>query len=72
MNTDAVTAWIRILRDVTIVSLGAFMCIHETVAPHDQPNLYIIGGGLALLGVPPALRLDDRRKTPERQAGEDA
>lgn len=56
---DTWDAWLRIFRDSLIVSVGTFMLIYETVfaAP---PNAYVIGGGLAALGLPPALRLDLR------------
>lgn len=49
----------RIFRDFVIVIVGAFMLIHETVWS-KSPNVYLIGAGLAALGVPPLLRLDER------------
>ncbi len=54
-------AWQRILRDVVIVACGAAMLLHETFWSHN-PNIYLIGGGLAALGIPPALRLDEQRR----------
>lgn len=61
MNPEAANAWMRILRDAAIVLVAVFMLVHETVTG-GQPNAYVIGAGLALLGVPPALRLDSKRR----------
>jgi hypothetical protein len=62
LNPDAVNAWLTILRDIVITLVAAFMLIYDTVVK-TTPNPYIIGGGLTLLGVPPALRLDRLRRT---------
>lgn len=51
--------WTRILRDVALVIVGAFMLIHETLAP-GSPDPLIVGGGLSLLGAPQVLRLAQR------------
>lgn len=59
MQPVTAKAWTRILRDVAIVIVGAFMLVHETL--NETPNAYIIGAGLVALGLPPALRLDARR-----------
>jgi hypothetical protein len=61
MSPETVRAWQRILRDVVIVAVGAFMLIHETVTK-DVPNPYIIAAGLTMLGLPPALRFDEWRR----------
>lgn len=53
--------WVRVVRDLLIVGVGAFMLIHETVVTGD-PNPYLLAGGLTALGLPPALRLDERRR----------
>lgn len=59
MNTELWDSYVRITRDLLIVFVGTFMLVFETVfAPN--PNAYIIGAGLAALGLPPALRLDLR------------
>jgi hypothetical protein len=52
-------AWQRIIRDTLLVSIGAFMLVYETVAT-SSPDPYVIAGGLAALGLPPAIRLDFR------------
>lgn len=52
--------WQGIFRDVTITLVAAFMLVYETVVATD-PNAYVLGAGLTLLGIPPALRLDRRR-----------
>lgn len=52
-------AWQRIIRDLLLVSVGAFMLIYETIAT-SSPDPYVIAGGLAALGLPPAIRLDLR------------
>lgn len=59
MSHDELRGWVRILRDATLVGLGAFMLIHETLT--DEPNPIIIGAALAMFGLPAALRLDSRR-----------
>lgn len=53
--------WQGIFRDVTITVVAAFMLIFETVVV-KSPNAYIVGAGLTLLGIPPALLLDRRRR----------
>lgn len=53
-----VREWVRIIRDVAICAVAVFMMIFETVAA-ASPNPYIIGAALTLLGIPPALRLDE-------------
>jgi hypothetical protein len=53
--------WQWIFRDTVITTLAAFMLIFETVFA-ASPNVYIIGAGLTLLGIPPALRLDSWRR----------
>lgn len=62
-DPEIVRAWIRILRDLAIVAIAAFILIHETVTSRD-PNPTLVGAGLVLLGIPPALRADEwiRRK----------
>ncbi len=69
MDPDVLAAWTSILRDFVIVFLAAFMLVYETV--WVTPNAYIVGAGLALLGVPPALRLDSRRREKKRDADDD-
>jgi hypothetical protein len=59
MNMRTWDAWMRIVRDTTIVVVGTFMLIFETVFV-ASPNAYVIGAGLVALGLPPALRLDLR------------
>lgn len=56
-------AWQRIFRDFVIVTVGAVMLLHEEFFSRD-PNLYLIGAGLAALGIPPVLRLDEGRRQP--------
>lgn len=61
VDPDALKAWQSIFRDIVITLVAAFMLIYETVFI-QQPNPYVIGAGLTLLGVPPALRLDRLRR----------
>lgn len=61
MTPEEVREWVKIGRDVVIVAVGAFILIHETIASHGSPNLSLLGTGLALFGVPPALRYDYRK-----------
>lgn len=70
-KVEELRAWQRIFRDFLIVIVGAFMLVHETIWSSD-PNIYIIGAGLTALGIPPALRLDERlRDRDERQVDYD-
>ncbi len=58
-NHDAVQAWQRIFRDVVAVTVGAFMLVWQTVFA-VTPNALLIGAGLVALGLPPALRIDEK------------
>lgn len=48
------------VRDVVIVAVATSILIYETLLP--SPSALIVGAALTLLGVPPALLLDARRK----------
>lgn len=61
IDPKAYRAWQRIIRDTLLVSVGAFMLLYETIAV-PSPDPYVIAGGLAALGLPPAIRLDLRPK----------
>lgn len=61
MDLETLRAWQRIFRDFVIVVIGAFILIYETVYA-KTPNPYLIGAGLAALGLPPALRLNGDKK----------
>lgn len=58
MDPEIASAWGRILRDVAIVIVGVFILLHETLQS-GAPDPALIGAGLVLLGVPPALRADE-------------
>ena len=62
MTPEVFSAWVPIIRDIVIVVVASFILIYEVVFK-QEPNPYAIGAGLTLLGVPPALRLDRRRKS---------
>lgn len=62
MDPKAIREWQKIFRDLVIVLVGVFILIHETLTSGD-PNIYLVGAGLAALGLPPALRLDQERKS---------
>lgn len=66
MTPEAAKQWQLIFRDVLITILATFMLVYETVFVRD-PNAYIIGAGLTLLGIPPALRADTWRRKGEGQ-----
>lgn len=68
MTPEALSAWVPIIRDLAIVLVATFMLIYEVVVKTD-PNPYVIGAGLTLLGVPPALRVDTKRR--QRRNGDD-
>lgn len=59
MDPDTLRTWQGVIRDLVIVALGAFVLIYETIGARE-PNPYLIGAGLVLLGVPPALRTDEK------------
>lgn len=73
MNEQTARAWLRIGRDVTLVLVATFVAIHETLAKGD-PNFYLLAFAATLYGLPPALRLDERRfkGTQEGEKEEDA
>lgn len=52
--------WLRILRDLILVSVATFIAIHETISAGD-PNFYLLAFSATLYGLPPFLRLDERR-----------
>lgn len=62
-DPEIVRAWIRIVRDTLIVIIGGFMLIWQTVIA-AEPNPLLVGAGLVLLGLPPALRLDEMFRPP--------
>ncbi len=68
MTPAAANEWIKILRDLATVALASFILVHETVAARS-PNWELIGAGLTLLGIPPALRADEMRR--KRNAEDD-
>jgi hypothetical protein len=56
---ELASQWQRIFRDVVAAGVGAFMLIWQTVFAMT-PDPLIIGAGLVALGLPSALRLDER------------
>lgn len=62
MTPQQIRAWQAIARDIVITVVATFMLIFETVGS-ESPNPYIIGAGLTLLGIPPALRIDRARRS---------
>lgn len=65
MTPERFSAWQTIFRDVVITILAAFILVFETVSA-AEPNAYLIGAGITLLGVPAALRLDSFRRKADR------
>lgn len=65
---EIVDSWVAIFRDITIVLLATFMLVFETVFAHEV-SPYIVGAGLTLAGVPPALRADTYRRRRKADAG---
>lgn len=68
MDPDSLDRWIRIGRDGLIVATATFMLVYETVFA-ASPNAEIIAAGLALLGLPPFLRLDLRTRSEKDENG---
>lgn len=68
MNPEVIDQWVQIIRDLCIIVVGAFMLIYETVFT-PVPNYLIVGGGLTLFGVPPALRIDQVRRRKKGKEG---
>jgi hypothetical protein len=71
LDPATVRAWQRIARDILIVVLGAFMLTWQTVIV-ALPNPLLVGAGLVLLGLPPALRLDEVFKSKPPDEDDDA
>lgn len=65
MTPERFSAWQTIVRDTVVTILAAFMLVFETVYA-AEPNAYLIGAGITLLGVPAALRLDSFRRKADR------
>ena len=61
MDNDAARLWNGLLRDLVCVFLSSFMLIHETVGD-SSPDSIIVGAALTLMGVPAAVRFDNRRR----------
>lgn len=61
MNPETIKQWQRIFRDLTIVLVGVFILVYETVWA-AVPNWELIAAALTCFGLPPALRVDLRRK----------
>ncbi len=64
---ELASQWQRIFRDIVAAAVGAFMLIWQTVFVMT-PNALIIGAGLVALGLPSALRLDERLRGEARAA----
>lgn len=60
MDEKSARAWLRIVRDTILVGVATFVAIHETVSKGD-PNFYLLAFSATLYGLPPVLRLDERR-----------
>lgn len=52
--------WQRTLRDVVIVGTGVFLLVNEALSNLERPIL--IAAAIACLGLPLAIRADERRK----------
>lgn len=66
MQAEDLTQWVPIFRDLVIVVLAAFILVFETVIT-GNPNPYLVGAALTLLGAPAAIRVDALR----RKSGDD-
>lgn len=58
-NPETAREWQRIFRDIGTSMVGWFILIWQTVIAHE-PHPLLVGAGLILLGVAPALRLDEK------------
>ena len=56
--TDVARRRWKFVRDVAIASVAIFMLIHETL--DEVPNEIVLAAALLLLGIPAALRIDER------------
>ncbi len=57
-----VEQWVRIGRDALVAVVATFMLIYATIWQRP-PDEFVIGAGLALFGLIPAMRYDERRRT---------
>lgn len=56
--------WPRITRDTFLIGLGAFGFFHEVALRSDElpERFYILATCVAMMGLAPILRLDERRQ----------
>lgn len=64
MSAQQVRVWQAIFRDFLVMGVATFMLVYAS-AFDPTHNLYVIGGGITLLGVPAAIRLDGIRRRKE-------
>ena len=57
MTNGALRRW-KLIRDIVIVAAAVFMLVHETLA--GIPDEKVLAAALLMLGIPAALRLDER------------
>lgn len=69
MTPETAQAWQRVLRDAALSVVGTFCLIFGVVWVHEPTRLSIVlGCGLSALGVPPLLRVDERRRQGKTKA----
>ena len=57
LTPEKARAWQRILRDAGNTLIGWFLLVWQTVWA-SEPNYLIVGAGVVLVGLAPALRAD--------------
>ena len=57
MSSGNLRQW-KLIRDITIVAAAVFMLIHETLT--ENPDEKVLAAALLMLGIPAALRIDER------------
>lgn len=57
MTPEGIKRWTRGVRDSMILGTGTFILFYETLVP-PAPSPVLVGAGLVLVGIPPALALD--------------
>lgn len=70
MQPENLTLWIPIFRDIMIVLLATFILFYQTVWV-TEPNPYLIGAALTLLGAPAAIRVDALRRKGNGEKNDD-
>ena len=70
VRQDAAQAWVRIIRDTTIIAVAVFLFVYGAITVTEPTILTIFfGAAMALLGIPPYLRREQWGRNGENGNG---